>query len=87
MFALPQEYLHEPALALASGADGLDHIRVILKQAAQHLNPGGLLVVELGHNRTALENAFPQLECTWPDTSAGNESVFLIEREKLIKLS
>ena len=87
MSALPQEYLHEPALALASGADGLDHIRVILKQAAQHLNPGGLLVVELGHNRTVLETAFPTLECTWPDTSAGNESVFLIEREKLIKLS
>ena len=87
MSALPQEYLHEPALALASGADGLDHIRVILKQAAQHLNPGGLLVVELGHNRLVLETAFPTLECTWPDTSAGNESVFLIEREKLIKLS
>ena len=87
MSALPQEYLHEPALALASGADGLDHIRVILKQAAQHLNPGGLLVVELGHNRPVLETAFPTLECTWPDTSAGNESVFLIEREKLIKLS
>ena len=87
MSALPQEYLHEPALALASGADGLDHIRVILKQAAQHLNPGGLLVVELGHNRAVLETAFPTLECTWPDTSAGNESVFLIEREKLVKLS
>ena len=87
MSALPQEYLHEPALALASGADGLDHIRVILKQAAQHLNPGGLLVVELGHNRAVLETAFPTLECTWPDTSAGNESVFLIERDKLIKLS
>jgi len=87
MSALPQEYLHEPALALASGADGLDHIRVILKQAAQHLNPGGLLVVELGHNRAVLETAFPTLECTWPDTSTGNESVFLIEREKLIKLS
>ena len=87
MAALPQEYRHEPTVALASGADGLDHIRVILKQAAQHLNPGGLLVVELGHNRSVLEVAFPQLECTWPDTSAGNESVFLIEREKLIKLS
>ena len=87
MAALPQEYRHEPALALASGADGLDHIRVILKQAAKHLNPGGLLVVELGHNRTALEAAFPTLECAWPDTSAGNESVFLIERDKLIKPS
>lgn len=87
MDGLPQEYRHEPTLALASGKDGLDHIRRILRQAAQHLNPGGLLVVELGHNRAVLENAFPQLDCIWPDTSAGNESVFMIGRESLIKLS
>ena len=86
MQALPQEYRHEPALALASGADGLDHIRVILQQAASHLNPHGLLVLELGHNRAALESAFPQLEFTWPETSAGNDFVCMIEREKLNKL-
>ena len=86
MQALPQEYRHEPALALASGDDGLDHIRVILQQAARHLKPHGLLVLELGHNRVALENAFPQLEFTWPETSAGNDFVCMIAREKLNKL-
>lgn len=84
---LPQEYRHEPALALASGEDGLDHIRHILQHAYRHLNPGGLLVIELGHNRAALEQAFPALELTWPETSAGNEFVCLIEREKLNKCS
>ena len=87
MQALPEEYRHDPALALASGEDGLDHIRGILRDASRHLNPGGLLVVELGHNRAVLENAFPQLEMTWPETSAGNDFVFLIEREKLNNLS
>jgi ribosomal protein L3 glutamine methyltransferase len=83
MKALPAEYRTEPNMALASGRDGLDHIRVILKEAAKHLNPGGLLIVELGHNRAVLEQAFPNLDFTWPQTSAGDEFVFLLTREQL----
>ncbi len=82
--ALPQEYLHEPKLALGSGADGLDATRVILEQAAQHLNPGGLLVVEIGHNRDALEVAYPDLPFTWLEVSAGDQFVFLLRREDLL---
>jgi hypothetical protein len=55
MAALPPEYRHEPALALGSGEDGLDATRIILRDAAEHLNPGGLLVVEIGHNRAEME--------------------------------
>jgi len=84
MAALPQEYRHEPTLALASGKDGLDHVRVILKEAPKHLNTGGVLVVELGHHRTALEAAFPQIEFTWPEMSAGTDCVFIVTREQLI---
>jgi len=84
MQALPQEYQREPALALASGADGLDHVRVIVNQAAQHLNPGGILVVELGHNRAAAEAAFPHLEFTWPETSGDDQFVFVLTREQLL---
>lgn len=83
MAALPQEYQHEPKLALASGQDGLDHVRVILKEAPKHLNPGGVLVVELGHHRTELEAAFPEIEFTWPEMSAGTDCVFIITREQL----
>jgi ribosomal protein L3 glutamine methyltransferase len=86
MQTLPQEYQHEPALALASGDDGLDHIRLILQQAARYLNPHGLLVLELGHNRLALESTFPHLEFIWPDTSAGNDFVCMIARENLTAL-
>jgi ribosomal protein L3 glutamine methyltransferase len=80
---LPKEYLHEPEMALGSGTDGLDATRVILREAAKHLNKGGLLVVEIGHNRDALEEAFPELPFTWLETSAGDEHVFLLTREQM----
>jgi len=81
--ALPPEYLHEPKLALGSGHDGLDATRIILRDTARHLNPGGLLAVEIGHNRHALEAAFPELEFTWPDIEGGEDTVFLLSREQL----
>ena len=82
--ALPAEYLHEPKLALGSGEDGLDATREILKQAAAHLTPHGILIVEIGHNRDALEAAYPNLPFTWLDVSAGDEFVFLLHRNDLI---
>ncbi len=81
--ALPPEYLAEPALALGSGEDGLDATRQILAQAKAHLNPGGLLVVEIGHNRDALQAAFPALPFTWLDTAGGDQFVFMLRREDL----
>ena len=81
--SLPKEYLHEPKLALGSGADGLDATREILKHAAAHLNPGGVLVVEIGHNRDALEAAYPKLPFTWLDVSAGDEFVFMLHKNDL----
>jgi len=81
--ALPAEYQAEPALALGSGEDGLDATRQILAQAKAHLNPGGLLVVEIGHNRDVLEAAYPTLPFTWLDTAGGDQFVFLLRREDL----
>jgi ribosomal protein L3 glutamine methyltransferase len=82
--ALPAEYLHEPKLSLGSGADGLDATREILKQAASHLTPHGILIVEIGHNRDVLEAAYPDLPFTWLDVSAGDQFVFLLHRNDLI---
>lgn len=84
MGALPLEYRREPQLALASGCDGLDHVRTLLQEAADHLHPGGLLIVELGHNRDDLQAAFPQLPFTWLEVSAGDQFVFLLTREQLV---
>ncbi|HEY7761291.1 MAG TPA: 50S ribosomal protein L3 N(5)-glutamine methyltransferase [Burkholderiales bacterium] len=81
---LPPEYRHEPALALAAGTDGMDAVRGILDQAHRHLLPGGILVVEVGSGRAAFEAAFPRLEPTWLSTRAGDDLVFLLERNQLI---
>ena len=83
MAELPQEYQHEPHNALASGLDGLDATRIILQNAAQYLTDDGLLLVEIGHNRAVLEQAYPQLPFTWLETSAGDEFVFLLRRDQL----
>lgn len=83
MRALPPEYRHEPALALESGEDGLDFTRYLLEKARARLNPGGLLVVEIGRQRARLEAAFPRLPFTWIDTTDSEETVFLLTREEL----
>ena len=83
MAALPAEYRQEPALALASGADGLDFVKRLLGQSRTHLNPGSHLVVELGHNRAVLEQTFPALDFTWVSISGGDDLVFLLEQDQL----
>lgn len=83
MAALPDEYLREPQMALAGGDDGLDLVRIMLREAKDLLNPGGLMVVEIGHNREVLEAAYPQTPFTWLETHAGNEHVFLLRADEL----
>ena len=83
MAELPPEYQAEPELALASGEDGLDHIRTILKHAAEHLYPKGILVAEIGHNRDELEAEFPHLPFTWLETDGSDEFVFILSKEQL----
>ncbi len=81
--ALPPEYLHEPELALGSGDDGLDFTRIILREAKKHLTEDGILIVEIGHNRDALEAAYPTLPFTWLVTTAGDEYVFMLRADEL----
>jgi len=83
METLPPEYLREPKLALAAGDDGLDAVRTILKEAPRHLAVGGLLVVEVGHNRAATEIAFPRVPFVWVETATAADSVFVVRREDL----
>jgi ribosomal protein L3 glutamine methyltransferase len=83
MAALPPEFLHEPQMALAGGADGMDLIRVLLAHAADYLQPDGLLILEIGHERPYFEQAFPDLDPVWLSTSAGDDQVLLLRREQL----
>ena len=84
MAALPQEYQNEPQLALGSGDAGLDHTHTILREAANYLNDDGILIVEIGHNREALEAAYPNIIFNWLEVSSGNEFVFLLTKSQLI---
>ncbi|HRQ05580.1 MAG TPA: 50S ribosomal protein L3 N(5)-glutamine methyltransferase [Nitrosomonas halophila] len=83
MAALPEEYRHEPEIALAGGQDGLDIIRRIFDEAGRHLTENGLLIMEIGHNREVLEQAFPRLPCTWLETSGGDQFVLMVKRAEL----
>jgi ribosomal protein L3 glutamine methyltransferase len=83
MRTLPPEYRHEPRVALAGGKDGLDFVRALLAEVAQHMKKDGLMVVEIGDGRAALERAFPALPFTWLKTSAADSSVFLLRRGDL----
>jgi ribosomal protein L3 glutamine methyltransferase len=83
MAALPPEYRHEPEMALAGGADGMDIVRRIVREAHRWLKDDGLLVVEIGNEREHVEAAFGGLELIWLPTSAGENGVFLIEAAQL----
>ena len=83
MAALPAEYLAEPELALAGGADGMDFVRQLIEAAPQHLTAQGVLVLEIGNERTHFEAAFPTLNPVWLETSAGGDAVLLLTRQAL----
>lgn len=76
MARLPKEYRHEPRLALAAGADGLDVVRRILEEARRHLGDAGGLLCEIGRCRPALEENFPDTNFLWLDTAESSGEVF-----------
>lgn len=83
MATLPSEYQNEPQLALGSGEDGLDHTHTLLREAAHYLNDDGILIVEIGHNRDALIQAYPHLDFHWLRVSSGDQFVFLLTKSQL----
>lgn len=91
MATLPAEFQAEPALALsgnaAGGQDGMDFIRVLLRQAPAHMRPHAVLVLEIGHERDFFEAAFPTLDVVWLPTSAGDDQVLLLTRDALLALT
>ena len=88
MAALPAEFRAEPALALDGNihgqSDGMDFVRDLLRDLPAKLSPRGVLVLEIGHERSHFEAAFPQLEPVWLETSAGDDQVLLLTREDLL---
>jgi ribosomal protein L3 glutamine methyltransferase len=83
MAGLPEEYLHEPDLALRAGGDGLDVVRRILEGAAAHLEDDGAIFVEVGDSDERLSRAFPRLPFTWIEFEHGGGGVFVLRRAQL----
>ena len=83
MDALPEEYRHEPHMALAGGADGMDLVRRILAGAPARMSPEGVLVLEIGHEHDHFTAAFPGLEPVWLSTEGGDDQILLLTREQL----
>ena len=83
MAALPAEYRAEPELALAGGADGMDFVRALLRDAPARMSEHAVLVLEIGNERAHFEAAFPRLEAVWLETSAGGDQVLLLTRQAM----
>lgn len=81
---LVAEFSHEPGLGLVAGADGLDIVVRILRDAAAHLTDTGILVVEVGNTQDNLAECFPEVPFMWLDFARGGEGVFLLERAQLL---
>ncbi|MDP2243263.1 50S ribosomal protein L3 N(5)-glutamine methyltransferase [Pseudomonas sp.] len=75
---MPAEYQHEPALGLACGEDGLNLVRRMLAEAADHLNEKGLLIVEVGNSQVHVSDLYPEVDFTWLEFERGGHGVFLL---------
>ncbi|MEO8307152.1 MAG: 50S ribosomal protein L3 N(5)-glutamine methyltransferase [Pseudomonadota bacterium] len=80
---LPREYTHEPAGALLAGRDGMDAVRVLLRRAARHLTPKGILVVEVGNTEVRVRRALPKVPFVWLSFERGGGGVFLLTAQQL----
>ncbi|SDR98380.1 50S ribosomal protein L3 N(5)-glutamine methyltransferase [Opitutus sp. GAS368] len=82
---LSAEFKQEPAMALDGGKDGLDIIRKLLRQARERLQPHGVVVLEVGGLRAAMDRAFPELDLHWLHTEDGEDCVCLMQATRLAR--
>ncbi|MDP3267413.1 MAG: 50S ribosomal protein L3 N(5)-glutamine methyltransferase [Legionella sp.] len=83
MQTLPDEYRHEPVLALETSNNGLAVVEKILNNAHDYLSDHGILIVEVGNSEDALCDAYPLVPFTWLEMSNGGHGVFLLTKQQL----
>lgn len=77
------EFAAEPRMAHDGGKDGLAIIRKLLRQAADRLEPHGIVVIEVGGLRAAIEREFKALDPHWLHTQDGSDCVVLFQAKRL----
>jgi ribosomal protein L3 glutamine methyltransferase len=77
------EFAAEPRMAHDGGNDGLVIVRKLLRQARERLAPHGVVAVEIGGLRKAVNREFAALAPEWLPTEDGSDCVFFVRAEKL----
>jgi ribosomal protein L3 glutamine methyltransferase len=77
------EFAAEPRMAHDGGADGLVIVRKLLRQARERIAPHGIVAVEVGGLRKAINREFAALAPEWLETEDGSNCVFVVRAGKL----
>jgi ribosomal protein L3 glutamine methyltransferase len=81
--AMPEEFHREPRMSLDGGTDGLDIIRKLLRQSRERLLPHGIVLIEVGGLREAMDREFAALDLHWLYTEDGTDCVCVINAKRL----
>lgn len=77
------EFAAEPRMAHDGGRDGLGIIRKLLRQARGRLEPHGIVVIEVGGLRAAIDREFAALQPRWLRTADGSDCVVCFRAAQL----
>lgn len=80
---LPIEFHQEPRMSLDGGHDGLDIIRKLLHQSRDRLQPHGIVLIEVGGLRAAMDKEFAALQPHWLHTADGADCICVINAKRL----
>ena len=83
--ALPEEFSHEPRMALVSEQQGMAIPVRILAAAADYLTEDGYLFLEVGYNDEVLNRCLPDVPITWVELSMGGQGIGVFSRQDLLK--
>ena len=80
---MPEEFRHEPMLALEAGEDGLVLVKRILAQAGEYLTKNGVLICEVGNSMVHLIEQYPTVPFKWIEFKQGGDGVFALNKPQL----